>query len=246
MDCFLDCCQNKNYSLNTSIKIVKDVKTNSNLINHLTTSKQLDNEKIKIGKENEIFNINEIEDEFSIIDYPELKSESSDSLNYYKDLAKIRGKSNDTDNCDYDNYIKQKNETTQFLQKDYQKISLLKNNKIKNNKEQALGSIPTKENSIEYDTNYIYSFRNPKKEMTINNYKQHIFSDIEENLSNNHSIIEKTNDYKKKNNYSKNNRNQNNKKKDSENKKILNRKISDKNLNMKTESITIINDSGLN
>ena len=108
MDCFLDCCQNKNYSLNTSIKIVKDVKTNSNLINHLTTSKQLDNEKIKIGKENEIFNINEIEDEFSIIDYPELKSESSDSLNYYKDLAKIRGKSNDTDNCDYDNYIKQK------------------------------------------------------------------------------------------------------------------------------------------
>jgi hypothetical protein len=82
--------------------------------------------------------------------------------------------------------------------------------------------------------------------MTINNYKQHIFSDIEENLSNNNSIIEKTNDYKKKNNYSKNNRNQNNKKKDSENKKILNRKISDKNLNMKTESITIINDSGLN
>ena len=246
MDCIFNCCQNNNYSFNNAIKIVKDIKSHSFLINNLTTTKELNNEQLNIGKVHEIFNRNEIEDDFSIIDYPELKSESSDSLNYYKDLAKLRGKSNDTDSCDYDNNKKQKNETIQFFTKDYQNFNSLKNNKIKNCKEQVLGSVPTKENSIEYDTNYIYSFRNPKKEMTINNYKQHIFSDIEENLSNNNSIIEKTNDYKKKNNYSKININQNEKKTNSENKKIINRKISDKNLNMYTESITIINDSGFN
>ena len=82
--------------------------------------------------------------------------------------------------------------------------------------------------------------------MTINHYKQQFFSDIEENFSNNNSIIENKNDYKKKNNYSKININQNEKKTNSENKKIINRKISDKNLNMYTESITIINDSGFN
>ena len=243
MDCFFDCCDKKKVSINTSIQLDKLKNRNKILIDNLTTTNQNINEN-SIKNENESFNQDKKEeDDFTVINYPEVnKTESNYSINYIDDLAKIRGKSIETNNYENevnDNEKNNENNRNKCIKSEFPKFNLLDGNRRKKIRENALGSITTKENSTENDSNYIHSFRNPKREMTINNYKNKFYSEIEENLSVDNSNTENF-DYNKNHyfnkiyNYSieKNRRNSN---------KNIIRKISNEKIN--GDTISLINSS---
>ncbi len=238
MDCFFDCCDKKKISINTSIQLDKLKNRNKTLTDNLTTTNQNINEN-SIKNENESFNQDKKEeDDFTVINYPEVnKTESNYSINYIDDLAKIRGKSIETNN--YENEVKDneknnENNINKCIKSEFPKFNLLDGNRRKKKRENALGSITTKENSTENDSNYIHSFRNPKREMTINNYKNKFYSEIEENLSVDNSNTEnfdynKNHYFNKISNYSIENRR-------NSNKNII-RKISNEKINGDTNSL---------
>ena len=186
MECIFDCCQNHKYSINTSINIERHL----NKIENTLSTNQLnsDNTTICNLKNTER---KKTEEDFAIINYPDLSnSESKYSFNYMDDLAKIRGKSIDTNNNESERNSEKNIENNKFFKNEYPKLNFFEGNRRKKLNENALGSITTKENS----NDNIHSIRNAKREMTINNYKKRIYSKIDENLFNDESYSE--NDYK--------------------------------------------------
>ena len=182
MDCIFDCCQNHKYSINTSINIERHL----NKIENTLSTNQLnsDNTTICNLKNTER---KKTEEDFAIINYPDLNnSESKYSFNYMDDLAKIRGKSIDTNNNESERNSEKNIENNKFFKNEYPKLNFFEGNRRKKLNENALGSITTKENS----NDNIHSIRNAKREMTINNYKKRIYSKIDENLFNDESKIE--------------------------------------------------------
>ena len=179
MDCIFDCCQNHKYSINTSINIERHLNKNENTI----STNQLNSDNTTIGnlKTNER---KKTEEDFAIINYPDLnKSESKYSFNYMDDLAKIRGKSIDTNNNESDKNSEKNIENNKFFKNEYPKLNFFEGNRRKKLNENALGSTTTKENS----NDNIHSIRTAKREMTINIYKKRIYSKIDENLLNDDS-----------------------------------------------------------
>ena len=227
MDCIFDCCQNHKYSINTSINIERHLNKNENTI----STNQLNSDNTTIGnlKTNER---KKTEEDFAIINYPDLnKSESKYSFNYMDDLAKIRGKSIDTNNNESDKNSEKNIENNKFFKNEYPKLNFFEGNRRKKLNENALGSTTTKENS----NDNIHSIRTAKREMTINNYKKRIYSKIDENLLNDDSkseseyknvMFNKLN-YVKDNTVIQNNYNQN----------FVVRKISNENIKGDTNSI---------
>ena len=182
MDCIFDCCQNHKYSINTSINIERHLNKNENTI----STNQLNSDNTTIGnlKTNER---KKTEEDFAIINYPDLnKSESKYSFNYMDDLAKIRGKSIDTNNNESDKNSEKNIENNKFFKNEYPKLNFFEGNRRKKLNENALGSTTTKENS----NDNIHSIRTAKREMTINIYKKRIYSKIDENLLNDDSKSE--------------------------------------------------------
>ena len=182
MDCIFDCCQNHKYSINTSINIERHL----NKIENTLSTNQLnsDNTTICNLKNTER---KKTEEDFAIINYPDLNnSETKYSFNYMDDLAKIRGKSIDTNNNESERNSEKNIENNKFFKNEYPKLNFFEGNRRKKLNENALGSITTKENS----NDNIHSIRNAKREMTINNYKKRIYSKIDENLFNDESKIE--------------------------------------------------------
>ena len=142
MDCIFDCCQNYNYSINTSINIERHLNKNENTI----STNQLNNDNTTIGnlKTNER---KKTEEDFAIINYPDLNnSESKYSFNYMDDLAKIRGKSIDTNNNESERNSEKNIENNKFFKNEYPKLNFFEGNRRKKLNENALGSIKTKEN----------------------------------------------------------------------------------------------------
>ena len=227
MDCIFDCCQNHKYSINTSINIERHLNKNENTI----STNQLNSDNTTIGnlKTNER---KKTEEDFAIINYPDLnKSESKYSFNYMDDLAKIRGKSIDTNNNESDKNSEKNIENNKFFKNEYPKLNFFEGNRRKKLNENALGSTTTKENS----NDNIHSIRTAKREMTINIYKKRIYSKIDENLLNDDSkseseyknvMFNKLN-YVKDNTVIQNNNNQN----------YVVRKISNENIKGDTNSI---------
>jgi hypothetical protein len=227
MDCIFDCCQNHKYSINTSINIERHLNKNENTI----STNQLNSDNTTIGnlKTNER---KKTEEDFAIINYPDLnKSESKYSFNYMDDLAKIRGKSIDTNNNESDKNSEKNIENNKFFKNEYPKLNFFEGNRRKKLNENALGSTTTKENS----NDNIHSIRTAKREMTINIYKKRIYSKIDENLLNDDSkseseyknvMFNKLN-YVKDNTVIQNNNNQN----------FVVRKISNENIKGDTNSI---------
>jgi len=231
MDCIFDCCQNYNYSINTSINIERHLNKNENTI----STNQLNNDNTTIGnlKTNER---KKTEEDFAIINYPDLNnSETKYSFNYMDDLAKIRGKSIDTNNNESERNSEKNIENNKFFKNEYPKLNFFEINKRKKKNDNALGSTTTKENS----NDNIHSIRNPKREMTINIYKKRFYSKIDENLFNDESKNDSKseNEYKNVNfirlNYAKENINR----KNSHNKNYIVRKLSNKNIKGDTNSI---------
>ena len=227
MDCIFDCCQNHKYSINTSINIERHLNKNENTI----STNQLNSDNTTIGnlKTNER---KKTEEDFAIINYPDLnKSESKYSFNYMDDLAKIRGKSIDTNNNESDKNSEKNIENNKFFKNEYPKLNFFEGNRRKKLNENALGSTTTKENS----NDNIHSIRTAKREMTINIYKKRIYSKIDENLFNDEYNSE--NDYKNvkfnKLNYVKENTVRNN----NHNQNYVVRKISNENIKGDTNSI---------
>ena len=227
MDCIFDCCQNHKYSINTSINIERHLNKNENTI--FTNQLNSDNTTIGNLKTNER---KKTEEDFAIINYPDLnKSESKYSFNYMDDLAKIRGKSIDTNNNESDKNSEKNIENNKFFKNEYPKLNFFEGNRRKKLNENALGSTTTKENS----NDNIHSIRTAKREMTINIYKKRIYSKIDENLLNDDSkseseyknvMFNKLN-YVKDNTVIQNNNNQN----------FVVRKISNENIKGDTNSI---------
>ena len=227
MDCIFDCCQNHKYSINTSINIERHLNKNENTI----STNQLNSDNTTIGnlKTNER---KKTEEDFAIINYPDLnKSESKYSFNYMDDLAKIRGKSIDTNNNESDKNSEKNIENNKFFKNEYPKLNFFEGNRRKKLNENALGSTTTKENS----NDNIHSIRTAKREMTINIYKKRFYSKIDENLLNDDSkseseyknvMFNKLN-YVKDNTVIQNNNNQN----------FVVRKISNENIKGDTNSI---------
>ena len=117
MDCIFDCCQNYNYSINTSINIERHLNKNENTI----STNQLNNDNTTIGnlKTNER---KKTEEDFAIINYPDLNnSETKYSFNYMDDLAKIRGKSIDTNNNESERNSEKNIENNKFFKNEYPK-----------------------------------------------------------------------------------------------------------------------------
>ena len=227
MECIFDCCQNHKYSINTSINIERHL----NKIENTLSTNQLnsDNTTICNLKNTER---KKTEEDFAIINYPDLNnSESKYSFNYMDDLAKIRGKSIDTNNNESERNSEKNIENNKFFKNEYPKLNFFEGNRRKKLNENALGSITTKENS----NDNIHSIRNAKREMTINNYKKRIYSKIDENLFNDEYNSE--NDYKNvkfnKLNYVKENTVRNN----NHNQNYVVRKISNENIKGDTNSI---------
>ena len=227
MECIFDCCQNHKYSINTSINIERHL----NKIENTLSTNQLnsDNTTICNLKNTER---KKTEEDFAIINYPDLNnSESKYSFNYMDDLAKIRGKSIDTNNNESDKNSEKNIENNKFFKNEYPKLNFFEGNRRKKLNENALGSITTKENS----NDNIHSIRNAKREMTINIYKKRIYSKIDENLFNDEYNSE--NDYKNvkfnKLNYVKENTVRNN----NHNQNYVVRKISNENIKGDTNSI---------
>jgi hypothetical protein len=182
MDCIFDCCQNHKYSINTSINIERHLNKNENTI----STNQLNSDNTTIGnlKTNER---KKTEEDFAIINYPDLNnSETKYSFNYMDDLAKIRGKSIDTNNNESDKNSEKNIENNKFFKNEYPKLNFFEGNRRKKLNENALGSTTTKENS----NDNIHSIRTAKREMTINIYKKRIYSKIDENLLNDDSKSE--------------------------------------------------------
>ena len=227
MECIFDCCQNHKYSINTSINIERHL----NKIENTLSTNQLnsDNTTICNLKNTER---KKTEEDFAIINYPDLNnSETKYSFNYMDDLAKIRGKSIDTNNNESERNSEKNIENNKFFKNEYPKLNFFEGNRRKKLNENALGSITTKENS----NDNIHSIRNAKREMTINNYKKRIYSKIDENLFNDEYNSE--NDYKNvkfnKLNYVKENTVRNN----NHNQNYVVRKISNENIKGDTNSI---------
>jgi hypothetical protein len=231
MDCIFDCCQNHKYSINTSINIERHLNKNENTI----STNQLNSDNTTIGnlKTNER---KKTEEDFAIINYPDLNnSETKYSFNYMDDLAKIRGKSIDTNNNESERNSEKNIENNKFFKNEYPKLNFFEGNRRKKLNENALGSTTTKENS----NDNIHSIRNPKREMTINIYKKRFYSKIDENLFNDESKNDSKseNEYKNINfirlNYAKENINR----KNSHNKNYIVRKLSNENIKGDTNSI---------
>ena len=231
MECIFDCCQNHKYSINTSINIERHL----NKIENTLSTNQLnsDNTTICNLKNTER---KKTEEDFAIINYPDLNnSESKYSFNYMDDLAKIRGKSIDTNNNESERNSEKNIENNKFFKNEYPKLNFFEGNRRKKLNENALGSITTKENS----NDNIHSIRNPKREMTINIYKKRFYSKIDENLFNDESKNDSKseNEYKNVNfirlNYAKENINR----KNSHNKNYIVRKLSNENIKGDTNSI---------
>jgi len=231
MECIFDCCQNHKYSINTSINIERHLNKNENTI----STNQLNSDNTTIGnlKTNER---KKTEEDFAIINYPDLNnSETKYSFNYMDDLAKIRGKSIDTNNNESERNSEKNIENNKFFKNEYPKLNFFEINKRKKKNDNALGSTTTKENS----NDNIHSIRNAKREMTINNYKKRIYSKIDENLFNDESKNDSKseNEYKNVNfirlNYAKENINR----KNSHNKNYIVRKLSNENIKGDTNSI---------
>ena len=189
MDCIFDCCQNHKYSINTSINIERHLNKIENTLS--TNQLNIDNTTICNLKNTER---KKTEEDFAIINYPDLNnSETKYSFNYMDDLAKIRGKSIDTNNNESERNSEKNIENNKFFKNEYPKLNFFEGNRRKKLNENALGSITTKENS----NDNIHSIRNAKREMTINNYKKRFYSKIDENLFNDES----KNDSKSENEY---------------------------------------------
>ena len=227
MECIFDCCQNHKYSINTSINIERHL----NKIENTLSTNQLNSDNTTICNLKSAER-KKTEEDFAIINYPDLNnSESKYSFNYMDDLAKIRGKSIDTNNNESERNSEKNIENNKFFKNEYPKLNFFEGNRRKKLNENALGSITTKENS----NDNIHSIRNAKREMTINNYKKRIYSKIDENLFNDEYNSE--NDYKNvkfnKLNYVKENTVRNN----NHNQNYVVRKISNENIKGDTNSI---------